>query len=541
MPTIGDPKSAVRGTMFFLLRAFVVIVLCLCHVGCLAPHSTLTNLRPNNNALSNPLEPKIQRVNSVAIDAAPTAAVSNRVLPHPSTSVPNQSELTNAQLTASNGILQQTMPIDLATVVRLVDERSPAIRMIQARMEEAQARLDKAEAMWLPNLSVGANYNRFDGQTQNQRGDVFGVSRANLFGGVSPTLSIDIGEAIYRPLIERRLSFAENLRSKATKAQTELEATSVYLDLLQYYVQLEINRESLQKAEDMWMAAANAKDAKLDRTPGDINRAKAEVLLRKSERLDLQIKANHASGKLVRLLVLPPNIKLVPCDMHAIPIYIVHPNITLDQLLSSAISNRPDLAANRELIAAAWDKVRHQQLSPIIPKLSLTNQTGIYGGGLNDDLQKFESRNALSLQLFWEVRSLGFANRAETAEKKAQFDQLQYQYLDDQAKAASEIVEAALISELKHQSLELSKSAVQEATELYRINKEGTLNVVDAKNLFDALRPLQAIQVLNQARISYLSAVIEFNRAQFRLFTLIGKPTGFSSIPNETSTFGQDR
>jgi len=35
---------------------------------------------------------------------------------------------------------------------------------------------------------------------------------------------------------------------------------------------------------------------------------------------------------------------------------------------------------------------------------------------------------------------------------------------------------------------------------------------------------LQAIQFLNQARLNYLTNVIEFNRAQYRLYTALGNP-----------------
>jgi outer membrane protein TolC len=416
----------------------------------------------------------------------------------------------------------ETLPIDLPTVIRLVDEKSPAIGVAQARVREAQARLASANVQWLPNLSVGAAYLRFDGQTQNQRGEIFGVSRANLFAGGGPALNWDFAEAIYRPLIERRLTAAESFRERAALLGTELDAVSAYLDLVQVHAQLEINADTIQKAEAMLTAAKNARDAKLDRSAGDVNRAASEVLFRKAERLDLESRVGVASARLGRLLLLPPNVKLIPADSAVAPVVLIDPATTLDDLMTSALANRPDLAANREAIAAAWARVRRQERGPLLPKLTIVNQTGTFGGGLNDDLSKFEARNALSAQLYWEVRNLGFGNRADAAERRAQLEQAQFQWVEAQARATADIVEAAQIAAAKYESLELAETAIREASELYRINKEGTLNVVDAKNLFDALRPLQAIQVLNQARSSYLAAVIEFNRSQYRLFTLIG-------------------
>lgn len=419
----------------------------------------------------------------------------------------------------------ETLPIDLPTVLRLIDEQNPAIEFARARVAEAQARVRGAEVQWLPHLTAGAAYNRFDGQTQNQRGELFGVSRANLFAGGGPALTLDFAEAIYRPLIERRVAAAEQFRERAVLYGTELEGVTAYLDLIQCEALMEINGETLQRAEAMLQSARNAKDQKLDRTAGDVNRAMTEVLFRRAERIELQGKAAAASARLGRLLLLPPNVKLVPADAAIAPVTLIDPTCSLDQLIEIATTQRPDLAAHREAIAAAWARVRRQERGPLYPKLAIVNQTGSFGGGLNDDLAQFHARNALSVQLAWELRNLGFGNRAEANERRAQVDQAFHQLRDAQARAAADIVEAAQIAAARYESLELAEQAVKEATELYRIQKEGIFNVVDAKNLFDALRPLQAIQVLNQARQNYLGAVMDFNRSQYRLFALLGHPT----------------
>ncbi len=419
----------------------------------------------------------------------------------------------------------RTLPIDLPTVIRLVDANSPSVGFARAKVEEAQARLARADIQWLPNLTVGAAYNRFDGQTQNQSGSVFGVSRGNLFAGGGAALNLDIAEAIYRPLVERRLTSAAQLREQSAAQGAELDAAVAYFDLVQIHALLEINADTLKKASEMLSAAENAKEAKLDRTAGDVNRAKTEVLFRKAERSDLDGRAGAASARLGKLILLAPNVKLVPSDPAVAPITLIDPTSTVDQLVAQAVNNRPDLAANRELIGAASEAVRLQRRAPFIPKVSIANQVGRFGGGLNGDLRNFDARNALSVQLFWEVKNLGFGNRADTAERRALLHQAHFTAVEAQYRATAEIVEAAQIAAAKFQSLDYAEQAVREATELYRINKEGTINVVDAKNLFDALRPLQAIQALNQARQNYLAAVVDFNRAQYRIFTFVGNST----------------
>ena len=185
----------------------------------------------------------------------------------------------------------ETLPIDLPTVLRLVDANSPTVGVARARVAEAQARVARAEVQWLPTLSVGAAYNRFDGQTQNQAGNVFGVSRANLFYGGGPGLTLDVAEALYGPLVARRVRSAARFQEQATVIAAEQEAAVTYLDLVQLHAQLEINADTLARAEEMLKAAESAKEAKLDRSAGDVNRAKAEVLFRRTERLDLEARA----------------------------------------------------------------------------------------------------------------------------------------------------------------------------------------------------------------------------------------------------------
>lgn len=416
----------------------------------------------------------------------------------------------------------ESLPIDLPTVMRLTDANSPAVAFARAKAREAEARLRGAELLWVPNLTAGIGYTRVDGQTQNQSGLVFGLSRSNLFASGGLGLAVDTADALYRPLIERRQTTAEQLRARAASDFAELDAALAYFDLVQIHGQLEINADALQKAEAMLKAATDAREAKRDRVAGDVQRASAEVYLRKAERADLDGRAGAASARLARLLLLKPTVRLVPADTAIAPLALIDANSTVDDLLSLALANRADLAANREAVAAALARVRRQQYGPLLPKVAVTDQVGGFGGGRNDDVQNFSARNALGAALVWELKGFGLGTRAETAERRAQHDQAQLQQIEYQARALAEIVEAAQLAGARYEALELAERAMKEAAELYRINKEGTLNVVDAKNLFDALRPLQAIQVLAQARAAHLAAVSDFNRAQYRLFALIG-------------------
>ena len=160
----------------------------------------------------------------------------------------------------------EPLPIDLPTVLRLVNANSPVIGFAEARVREALARQDRAEVRWLPDLAVGVNYYRLDGQTQNQRGEVFGVSRSNLFAGGGPALRLDTADAVYDRLVARRLTAAERFRAGYTAITAQLDAVLAYLDLVEVYGRLAVNADTLDRAETMLRFARNAQEAQLSKT-----------------------------------------------------------------------------------------------------------------------------------------------------------------------------------------------------------------------------------------------------------------------------------
>src|SRR5262249_8680099 len=69
-----------------------------------------------------------------------------------------------------------TLPIDLPTPLRLANAASPTIAIAQARVREALAHVDQADALKLPTLAVGGIYDRHDGIDQNRNGSLLTVS-----------------------------------------------------------------------------------------------------------------------------------------------------------------------------------------------------------------------------------------------------------------------------------------------------------------------------------------------------------------------------
>src|SRR5262249_17291498 len=70
-----------------------------------------------------------------------------------------------------------------------------------------------------------------------------------------------------------------------------------------------------------------------------------------------------------------------------------------------------------------------------------------------------------------------------------------------------------------------SQEAIRQAAEMWRRLEKASFGMADRKQ-YDPLEPLLAEQALAQARLRYLADVIEFNKAQFRLYWAMGQPPG---------------
>lgn len=425
----------------------------------------------------------------------------------------------------------EPLPINLTAVIRLVDENSPLIRFAEARVRAAQARLDRAEVAWLPDILTGAVYNRFDGQTQNQRGEVLGVSRFNLFSSGGVTLRWDPAEVYYNLLIARRLAASEQQIAAQTTLDAQLEAVLAYQDLLQVYGQLAINADVLVKAETMLKYAEAAREAALSKTAADVNRARADVSLRRQERIDLMARVASASARLSRQLLLPPTISLYPTDADVVPIVLVPESRRLEELVSLGLANRPDLAAAREQVAAAQLAVRQAHVTPFVPRVFLEQQSGAFGGGVNEFFGNVSARTQLSTGLVWEFRNLGYGDIYLTRERRAELDAALARLVQVEARVGAEVVEAARVAAAKYDQLADARRTVAQANETYRKIRESSFNMIGPRGQYDALEPLTAIQQVNQAQQQYLSAIIDFNRAQFRLVAAMGYPLPWLEQP----------
>jgi len=415
-------------------------------------------------------------------------------------------------------------PIDLPTALRLADANNPTVGVARARVREAMATLDRVKVAWIPSLTLGPTFFYHDGIDQNRKGELFTVARGNYTLSIGPRLNVDLSDALYLPLVARQGVRAANSQALATKNNIQLEVALAYLDLVELHGLKAINTDMLNRNEQVLKSAIAGGDADRNKTAADVNRAQTEVNLRREEGILLRGQIAAASARLARLLLLDPSVELTPYEAAVVPIIIVPGDTTLEQLIQMALRARPELSAAQAGVGGADALFRQSKMAPFLPRVQGEFIGGGLSGGKNDDFSPLQSQYNAGVALVWNLEAFGLGNAALVRGRRAGLDAAFFRLREVEALVSSQVVEAAELAAGRFESLNAAQEAVRQAEEMYRKLREASFGMVGPKGQFDALEPLTAVQALNQARIRYLQNIVEFNRAQFRLYAAMGQP-----------------
>ncbi|MEX2139452.1 MAG: TolC family protein [Pirellulales bacterium] len=368
---------------------------------------------------------------------------------------------------------------------------------------------------------MGPRWTRHDGQIQDTRGDVLSVSRSALFVGSGATLSVDTSEARFAPLAARQVVAARQAGSRATTNSTLLEVSNGYWDLLRSFSNEAIVREAVENTQALErLAESYLRNEKLKQA--DAERIRAELRTRLGD-LDLAGQEKRiVSARLGRLLRLDPFVTLLPAEDRPVPVEVVDSGQPRRELAATALRNRPELAESRSLAGAAAARLLQAQYGPWLPSLLLDYDAGGFGGGPNDFFGDFDGRSDVEAAAIWTVRNLGHGEWAAQRERDSEVRQARLRVIDQMDRVVSEVAEALARVEARRAQLETARTAVDAAQQSYELNlrlfREGGIELILP------IEVVQSVNALTRARQDYLSAVVEYNRAQFQLLWALGFP-----------------
>lgn len=435
--------------------------------------------------------------------------------------------------------------IDLAAAFQLAGIDNPTINLAREATREALARQQFAQALMLPNLSVGSSFHMHRGNLQSGQGTIRDVDRQDLYAGAgaraigSQTVGIPgvrlfshLGDAIYEPLAARQNVEARRSISTATENQVLLAVAGAYFDLVGAEVRLEAMRKSETDLEEVnRLTAAYAKRGQ--GRVGDAHRAEANLELLHRQIQDAEEQVAAASARLSGLLSLDPTMRLHTPGGILQPLTLIDEKADLATLIENAMMNRPEVRARLQQIAEARTRVRQEKVRPFLPLLSVGYSAGTFGGGSNltaagitqtdgsvvtsPSFGRFDGRSDFDVFAVWTLRNAGAGNRAVVWRTEALTGQAIAALEDTRNEIRREISEALADAQSAARQIDTTREQLRIAEEGFREEMTRIKQVVG--------RPLETIDSFRQlldARQEILAAVIAYNAAQYRLLVAVG-------------------
>jgi outer membrane protein TolC len=431
------------------------------------------------------------------------------------------------------------LPINLASALQLGNANAVDIAAAANRVRVAVAQLDQARVLWLPTVTVGADYARHDGRIQDNAGHMTDTDRGTLmFGagsGIGTAAVLSVTDAIFAPLVAR-----QTVRSR--QADVQAAANDTLVAVSDAYFGVQQARGELAGAED-----AEHRTVELVRrinllsagivAPVEGVRAEAELARRQQADLVARERWRTASAELLRVLRLDATAQVDPVEPPELRVTLVDVSRSVDDLIVMGLTNRPELASRQALVQATLQALRQERARPLVPSVVMrgwstpvagTLGVGVYGGGPNDKIGDLGARMDIDVQLLWQFDNLGFGNGGKIRQRSAENQLAVVELFRIQDRVASEVATYYAQATLAARRADIAERGVRLALDSVVKNLAGLSQTKRAGELIVlVVRPQEAVasvQALAQAYADYYGAVADANRAQFRLYRAIGQP-----------------
>jgi len=466
---------------------------------------------------------KIQRI-SARVGNSPT------LLPLPAAEEPYD-DAASVELVDISFAEHEQRELDLVTALGLVGGQHPVIGFAQWRVQEAYAQLDQAEVLWLPSLQAGFSYHRHDGNYQASNGQIVDVNRNSFQSGMGGgatgagttprpgvVAQFHMADAIFQPDIAQKNAWARGHAANAAQNKQLLDSALAYIELLETEQDRRILEESRNRTQELSKITSDFA-ASGQGLQADADRMATELSLLNSRLSEVHEKSDIASARLAQVLSIDAGQKIVPRDPMVVPIELITTEYEKGALISTGLSNRPELKEAQNLVSAACDQYKRQKYAPLVPSVLLGMSAGGFGGGTGNDLDDFSGRYDFDALMMWEVRNLGLGEKAARRETQARMEQAKFQKIRLLDQVAAEVNEAHSQVTHRRNRISITKEAIVSAQNSYERNVR---RIRDGQGL--PLEALQSLRALEDSSRAYLKAVTEYNEAQFRLQWALGWP-----------------
>lgn len=436
--------------------------------------------------------------------------------------VVNESEPTSA---ASQGAAVLT----LDQVLALADGQNPNVALARERIQEAYARKDRADVLWLPSLRAGLNYNHHEGQIQDVAGNVFNTNRSSFYGGMganavgagSPAVpgvlaQFHLSDALFQPKIAAHHAASRQFGASVVRNDILRDTAVAYLELVRNEQALAVAieaRNHTRKLTDVTRQFATTGQG----LQSDNQRMEAELALREEQLHAREEAVLAASARLAQVVHADASVQLHSGEPVVVPLNVLVMDGGVANYVATGLQRRPELAEQKHLVCEAVERMRREKYAPLVPSVLLGMSYGGLGGGLGSSIINSGDRWDADAVAYWELRNLGFGEKAARDETASLIRQAQHREVAILDRVAREVAEAHAQVSHRQARIEPARAGVVAAEKSYELNLQRIENLQGLP-----IEALQSISALAQARQSYLNAVIDYNVAQFQLCHAIG-------------------
>jgi outer membrane protein TolC len=417
-------------------------------------------------------------------------------------------------------------PIDLPTALRLAGARNLDIRLARERLNEVQANRQSAVEQFFPWIAAGAAYHRRDGVAQAvPAGTISDAHYQSYNPGAALAAQMDLGDTIYKSLAAKQLVNASDQALEAQRQDSTLSAAQGYFDLAKAAALIEVTREALKTSQDyqqqLHAAVSSGIAFKGDELRVQTQTERYEITLRQA--LERQ---RVAAADLALVLHLDSQVELIPQDTLLVPITLFETNSSMHTLVEQALRTRPELKQSQALASAARAAKNGAVYGPLIPSVGAPAFGGGLGGGPDGGPSNFGAEGDYLLGVMWRVGPGGLFDSGRVHAGRARLAEAQL----GEAKLKDTITSQVVVNLARVQSLwaqiALARQNLATASETLRLTRERKQYGVGV-----VLEDIQAQQDLTQARSEYLTALAEYNKAQYGLNKAVGGPPAPPALP----------
>jgi outer membrane protein TolC len=462
---------------------------------------------------------------------------------------------------------ERVVPITLTAALQLAVLSNLDIAQAREVVNQSLAVQLRARLTAVPNLQMSNLYNHHEGQIQNTAGNISTINRDSLWDNTGPIVIFQLVDAIYQPLLASRLLDASRAGARRVNNDTLLAVADAYFAVMRA-------RRRIARIEDTMNFLTSDQPSPLraqsrgllpvmenfvevggkDALRSELERVRVEILRRQEEMSAAILDFIVASAELSRLLHLDPELLLFPVEDFRFPLPLPGDGYSYrstDELIEIALSNRPELAENRALVAAALARIRTAKWRPFMPTLALSYNWGGFGGGPNPigpeivpgsnppksvnntalgssgHIDNYNTRTELDAAIVWRLQNMGLGNRAEIREQEAVYRRSQFAQVQLVDRVITQVVQSQALVDGWRQRVDITRLS------LFGPNYELDGSVFQSLRLnFERVRAaegrplevLDSIRSLSDLLDAYGQSVTDYERARFRLLISMGIP-----------------